>query len=212
APESEDVVRAIRADGGTAVYIPADVADAGSVRAMVGEVVAWGGGLDIAVNNAGASGRMVDLADLTDEDYDTVVDVNLRGLFHCLRAEILAMRGHGGSIVNVLSTAAHRSYPKASVYGASKRAGLALTESAAIEEIGNGIRINAVSPGGTETAMMHGLRTADPELYKTMVAMMPTGRFADPHEQAQVIAFFCGPESAFISAAALKVDLGQTLR
>jgi NAD(P)-dependent dehydrogenase (short-subunit alcohol dehydrogenase family) len=212
-PESLDVVRDIEESGGKAIFVKADVAVPDDVYSMIETVVRWGGRLDIAVNNAALVGDVTkSVADVAVEDWHRVMDVNLNGLFHCMRAEIRAMReAGGGSIVNVLSTAAVKAERAGSAYVASKHAGLGLTCAAAQEEIGNGIRVNALCPGGTFTAMASEIKEQNPGLYAALVAKYPIGRLATPSEQASAIAFLCGPDAAFIVGSALTVDGGYLL-
>jgi len=208
--ESKEVVESIVEAGGEACFVRTDITDPAQVRAMVDTVVGWGGGLDIAVNNAGIGGTPGPLADVALTDWTAVLSTNLSGLFHCMQAEIRAMRASGGgSIVNVLSAAARRPFRGIGPYVASKYGGLGLTQTAALEEIGNGIRVNAVCCGGTRTDLAMSLERENPQMYATLSATMPIGRLATPQEQAAVIAFLCGPDASFITAADLPVDGGQ---
>ncbi|NEA36874.1 SDR family oxidoreductase [Streptomyces sp. SID13031] len=210
--QSQAVVEQIRDTGGQAVFVCADVSNRDSVEGMVHEVVAWGGGLDIAVNNAAILGDPgASTADLDPRVWDEVIQTNLYGLFYCLQAEIRVMRDNGGAIVNVLSTGALRAAGAVAPYVASKHAGLGLTYTAAHEEIKNGIRINALCPGGTQTDMADMIKAGNPSLYDSLVAKYPIGRFATPAEQAAVIAFLCGPDSSFIVGAPILTDGGFLL-
>ncbi|NAS25954.1 SDR family oxidoreductase [Herbidospora sp. NEAU-GS84] len=205
--QSMEVVGQILDAGGEATFVQADVSVADQVWRMVDRVVEWGGRLDIAVNNAGIGGPNRAVADVDDAGWDSVLATNLTGVFHCMRAEITAMRtGGGGAIVNVLSAVVCRPVRHTGAYAASKRGALALTETAALEEIGNGIRINAVSLGGTLTPMAVELMRTDPELAEAMSALHPIGRLAEPEEHAAVIAFLCGPDASFLAGATVASD------
>ncbi len=209
--ESQRVVDGIRESGGDARFVRADVSVPADVERMVEAVVAWGGRLDIAVNNAAAldSGP---LADTDPATWDRVIATNLTGMFHCMRLEIAAMReAGGGSIVNVLSGAALTPIPHQPAYTASKFGALGLTLVAALEEAPRNIRINAVCPGATQTTMADRLLATDPATYRMLVAQHPIGRMSSPDEQAAAIAFLCGPAASFIVGAAIPVDGGWRL-
>jgi NAD(P)-dependent dehydrogenase (short-subunit alcohol dehydrogenase family) len=205
------VVEAIRASGGEATFVQADVSQADAVARMVETVVAWGGRLDIAVNNAAVL-EAASTAETTPERWDEVIATNLSGVFYCMKHEITAMRqAGGGAIVNVLSGAALTPVPGQAAYSASKFGALGLTLVAAIEEAPHGIRINAVCPGATQTGMAAWLQVNNPQLYQTLVAQHPLGRMSSPDEQASVVAFLCGPAASFIVGAAIPVDGGWRL-
>ena len=211
--ESLAVVEGIRAEDGAARFLQADVSVPAEVARMVEAVVAWGGRLDIAVNNAAMmDDPPVTMADTDPETWDRVIALNLTGVFHCMRHEIAAMRkAGGGAIVNVLSAAALTPIPQQPAYSASKFGALGLTFAAAIDEAPRGIRINAVCPGATQTAMVEFLRTTRPDAWSAILQQHPIGRVSTPEEQAAVITFLCGPGAAFIVGAAIPVDGGWRL-
>jgi len=210
-PESLQVVEEIRAAGGEATFVQTDVADADAVARMVEAVVAWGGRLDIAVNNAAVL-EAATTADTSVARWDEVIATNLSGMFYCMKHEIAAMRqAGGGAIVNVLSGAALTPIPGQAAYSASKFGALGLTLVAALEEAPHGIRINAVCPGATQTNMANWLQANNPQLYQTLVTQHPIGRVSSPAEQAAVVAFLCGPAASFIVGAAIPVDGGWRL-
>lgn len=210
-PESERVVESIRAAGGDACFVRADVSVAADIERMMEAVLSWGGRLDVAVNNA-AILDAASTADIEPAVWDKVIATNLTGVFHCMRLEIRAMREvGGGAIVNVLSGAALTPIPNQAAYTASKFGALGLTLVAAMEEAPHGIRINAVCPGATQTDMADWLRSRHPDRYQALVAQHPIGRVSSPDEQAAAIAFLCGPGASFITGAALPVDGGWRL-
>jgi NAD(P)-dependent dehydrogenase (short-subunit alcohol dehydrogenase family) len=209
---SQLVVGDIVAAGGDACFVQADVAVPAQVERMVAAVVAWGGRLDIAVNNAALLGGASPAADTDPAVWDMVIATNLTGMFHCMKREIAAMRkGGGGVIVNVLSGGAITPLPNQAAYTASKFGALGLTTAAAIEEAAHGIRINAVCPGATKTDMASRLLETNPAVYQALIDQHPIKRLSSPEEQAAVIAFLCGPGASFMIGAAVPVDGGWHL-
>ena len=202
-------VARIEAGGGTAIAIPADVSDAAQIQAAVDETVARFGSLDHAVNAAGVSGVRASIFDVPIGDWNQVIATNLSGMFYSLRAEITSMRSAGtsGSIVNVGSV--HTSHPNAqrNPYTASKHGVAGLSKTAALDCVRDGIRINVVSPGTTDTPMLRsgGQQSAD------IAAHVPIGRIAAPLEIAHCIAFLLSDEASYVTGAELVVDGGQLL-
>ena len=209
----QEVAAACRDLGPESHFVRADIARGDEVFAAVTSAVSAYGALTMAVNNAG-----LDIAkpmlDLSEEDFDAVFDVNTRGTWHCLKAEIDAMTAHGGSIVNVNSVGSRLAVPGNSLYGASKKAVTALTQYAAAEYGSLGIRVNQVSPGSTTTEMLQswldqaasaGLTLADFEMTSVL------HRLAAPREQATVIAFLLSDEAAYVTGVDLPVDGGTLL-
>lgn len=209
--ESLSVVERIRAAGGDARFVQADVSRADAVAHMVESVRSWGGRLDIAVNNAAVL-EAASTAETSPAKWDEIISTNLSGVFYGMKYEILAMRdAGGGAIVNVLSGAALTPIPGQAAYSASKFGALGLTLVAALEEAPRGIRINAVCPGATQTGMADWLQANNPGLYRALVAAHPVGRMSTPDEQAAVVTFLCSPAASFIVGAAIPVDGGWRL-
>jgi NAD(P)-dependent dehydrogenase (short-subunit alcohol dehydrogenase family) len=204
-----DVVGKIEAGGGVALAIPADVSDPSLAQAAVEAAVARFGQLDLAVNAAGISGIRAKVYDDPVDDWANVIGTNLSGVFYSLRAEVNAMRAHriAGSIVNIASV--HTSHPNAerNAYTASKHGVAGLTKTAALDCAHDGIRINAVSPGTTDTPMMRsgGQQSVD------VLARVPLGRVAAPMEIARCVAFLLSDEASYVTGAELVVDGGQLL-
>jgi NAD(P)-dependent dehydrogenase (short-subunit alcohol dehydrogenase family) len=204
----EAVVAEIQAAGGNAAFLQGDVSQAGDVKALVGLAVARFGGVDVLVNNAGLDvGKP--LLETTEEEWDLVLDVNLKGHFLCAQAVVPAMlqRG-GGCIVNTSSVLGLASMVNCGAYCASKAGILGLTRSMALEWTGLGVRVNCVVPGSTDTVMMWGglsealitsRRRAEEEV-------LPIGRLADPEEIAQASLWLCSPGASFVAGASIVVD------
>jgi NAD(P)-dependent dehydrogenase (short-subunit alcohol dehydrogenase family) len=204
-----ETVKSIEAGGGTAIGIAADVSDPAQIQAAVDETVRRLGSLDLAVNAAGISGAQAFVYEEPIEDWTRVIATNLSGVFYCLRAEINAMRtaGTGGSIVNVASV--HTSHPNAqrNAYTASKHGVAGLTKNAALDCVTDRIRINAVSPGTTDTPMLR----SGGDQSAAALARVPIGRLAQPIEIARCIAFLLSDEASYVTGAELTVDGGQLL-
>ena len=190
------------------VPLAGDVADPETNDAMVSLAVERFGRLDAAVLNAGAGGAPPIEADGALENLDRIQAVNVRGLVLGIRAAAPALRAvGGGSIVVTASGAGLRGDPYTWAYNTTKAAAINLVRSAALDYAYEGIRINAVAPGLTETARTAGQR-ADPDLAAALTRRIPLGRWARPREQAEVIWFLASPAASYITRAAIPVDGG----
>jgi len=199
-------VAAIRVAGGKADFIPADLADADSVRELARRATDLGGGhVDILVNNAGIF-PFGPTADARDEDIDSVYDVNVKAPFILVGALAPAMAARGnGAIINVLTMAARFGIAGMGLYGASKAALTLLTQSWAAEFGPSGVRVNAVSPGPTRT---EGTEPMGSQL-DALASLAPAGRPAAPEEIASAISYLAGDEASFVHGAVLDVDGGR---
>jgi NAD(P)-dependent dehydrogenase (short-subunit alcohol dehydrogenase family) len=198
-----ETVRRIAEAGGTGLFFHADVAQASQVEAMIDQTVATYGRLDCAHNNAGIEGPLGPLIDCTEEDWDRVIGVNLKGVWLCLKYEIPRMLERGGGvIVNTASVAGLIGSPILPIYGASKHGVVGLTKSAALTYAKSGIRINAVCPGYIQTPMLH----RHPELEARALAREPIGRFGTPEEVAASVVWLCSDAASFVTGHALVVD------
>jgi NAD(P)-dependent dehydrogenase (short-subunit alcohol dehydrogenase family) len=174
-------------------------------------MIAQYGRLDGAVNNAAISASAVDLADCPDDVWDGIINVNLTGVFRCLRAEITAMKGRPGSIVNLSSTSALMMTPGLAPYAAAKTAVLTLTRMAAAECASAGIRVNAVCPGRTATEMMERYLETEQVPFDGFVSAIPLGRMARPVEIAEAIVWLLSDHSSYVTGDTIVVDGGRTL-
>jgi NAD(P)-dependent dehydrogenase (short-subunit alcohol dehydrogenase family) len=204
----ETTVHLIHQAGGEATFIQADVSQAVAVATLVTETVERYGRLDCAHNNAGILGPLGSLLEYPDEEFDRLMAVNLRGVWHCLRAEISQMlRQGGGAIVNTASGAGLHGNALMAAYAASKHGVVGLTRSAAQEFAGRGIRINAVCPAAIETPMVE--RAFSVALKRETAARYPMGRLGTAQEVAQAAVWLCSDAASFITGVALPVDGGN---
>lgn len=198
---------AITRTGGTALAIPADVADESAVQALIAQVEDRLGPLDAAFNNAGVLGAYKPIVDLDVADFDTVIGTNLRGVWLLARAEIRAMvaSGRRGSIVNTSSFVAEAATPGASAYAASKAGLNALARALALEVGPQGIRVNNVAPGVIRTAMSAGLSD---NVYRALAEHAALKRLGEPEDVASVAVWLCSEEARFITGQTILSDGG----
>jgi NAD(P)-dependent dehydrogenase (short-subunit alcohol dehydrogenase family) len=203
---------AITADGGSAVTCVADVSDPSACETMVAKAVATWGRLDIAVNNAGIpAGFGADFLDTSLALWHRVIDVNLSGVFHAMRAEVPALKAAGGgAIVNTASVAGLIAGRGMAAYVAAKHGVAGLTKAAALDLIGQGIRVNAVCPGAIDTGMLAPLM-ADAAAAAQMTATIPAGRVGRPEEIAAAILFLCSPAASYAVGQLMLLDGGVSL-
>ncbi|MET9517734.1 glucose 1-dehydrogenase [Streptomyces sp. NPDC002994] len=210
----ETVALAQRAGGGgTAVAITADVSRSEDVRALVRESVERFGSLDVAVNNAGVFRGGGPVAELSEEDWRTLLDINVTGVLLSMQAEIDAMRSQegGGAIVNISSNlGAHLRIPGVAGYLASKAAVSALTRAAAVDHIQDGVRINAVSPGAAATTMSLRPGESDAERAVRMKDESPLGRVSTTGEVAAAVLYLASADAASVVGTDLVIDGGAS--
>ncbi len=206
--EGEGVARLIRDEGGEAVFVKTDVTDPAQVEALVQTAVDTYGGLDIAFNNAGTEGdRLAPMVDDTPENFKRVLEVNVLGVWHAMRAQIphLVKRG-GGAIINNSSVAGRRGFGGFSAYAASKFAVEGLSRSAAQELAEAKVRVNTVAPGPIDTALLDRATGGNPSAF---VNFVPMGRAGHADEIAATVTFLASDAAGYITSQSLAVDGGM---
>jgi NAD(P)-dependent dehydrogenase (short-subunit alcohol dehydrogenase family) len=204
------LAKELRALGAEAEFIRADVRHEDDIRNLVDATVARFGRLDVAVNNAGTEGKPGPVTEQTSESYAAMFDTNVLGTLLSLKHEFRVMQRQGsGSIVNISSTMGERGAANLSLYTASKHAVEGLTKSAALEGAAFGVRVNAVAPGPTDTAMLDRL-TGTPEKKSAFYAAVPLKRGAKPEEIADAIVFLASEKASFITGQVVRINGGKT--
>lgn len=203
----------VEKSGGEARFQRADVTSEPDVAAAVRAAVDAFGRLDCAVNNAGTTGAMGLIPDCSLEEWTNTLAVNLVGVFLCLKHEIPAMRDQGGgAIVNVASGAGMIPVPGLSAYCASKHGVLGLTKTAAQENARNGVRVNAICPGVTDTPMLRASMDRSPDIEKMILSSAITGRLGRPEEVAEAAVWLCSERASYVSGESMLVDGGTVGR
>ncbi len=204
-----ETVSRIGAAGGEAIFVTTDVSQATAVERLIATAVATYGKLDCAHNNAGIEGSMLPIADCSEADWDRTMAVNLKGVWLCMKYEIVQMLAQGsGAIVNTASVAGLRGFRALGDYVASKHAVVGLTRAAALDYAQAGLRINAVCPGTIRTPMVDRAIGGDPEVELAWLASEPMGRMGTPGEVAEAVVWLCSAAASFVTGHAMLVDGG----
>ncbi|WP_094605033.1 A-factor type gamma-butyrolactone 1'-reductase (1S-forming) [Sporomusa silvacetica DSM 10669] len=207
---ADETLARIKDAGGEAIFVQGDVSIAADVQRFVNTTVEKYGRLDVAFNNSGLLPVTADLVDQTEEDYDKIMNVDLKGLFLCLKYEIAEMlKQGGGAIINCGSVASLIADPGMSPYVAAKHGVAGFTKAAGIEYAKKNIRVNAIAPGLTGTEMTSGW-LSDPAMCELVKTFNAANRIASPEEMAGVVLFLASPLASFITGAIYPVDAGQT--
>src|SRR3984893_7135113 len=208
--KGQDLVAELRALGAEAEFVRADVTKEDEVRDLVDKTVARFGRLDVAVNNAGVEGKLGPIQDATVENFKAVYDTNVGGAFLSMKPELRVLEGQdSGSIVNISSTYGHKAAAGGTAYVSSKFAVEGLTKTVALEQGNSGIRVNAVGPGPTDTAMLYRF-TGTEDGNDALIATVPMRRRGTPEELANAIVFLSSPEASYISGTVFEVDGGMS--
>lgn len=206
--EGSETVNLIHQVGSEGLFVKADVSQEADIAATIAAVVNKFGRLDIAFNNAGLLGENALLAEQTEQTYDRVFGVNVKGVFLCMKHEISQMlaQGNGGAIVNTSSINGFRPLaPGLSIYDASKTAVVMLTKAAALEYASQKIRINAIAPGPIETEMLSQATGGNTKAFENFV---PAGRLGKPDDIANAVIWLCSDATDFVNGHTLAVDGG----
>ena len=208
----EAEVQKLTSAGYKAIAVRCDVSDDAQIEQMVERTVSAFGRLDAAFNNAGVMARIVPTADSTREEWDRVININLRGVWSCMKYELRQMEKQGsGAIVNNASVGALTGNPGIGSYIASKHGVIGLTRTAALEYVKKGIRVNAVNPGLIDTQIARDVVAGDAHAYTEMEKNTPIGRAGRPEEIASAVLWLCSPGASYVVGHGLTVDGGLTV-
>jgi NAD(P)-dependent dehydrogenase (short-subunit alcohol dehydrogenase family) len=211
-PEGVETVTLIKAAGGEATFVQADISQSADVQKMVRAAQESYGGLDCAVNNAVLGMDRTPLADIGEADWDRTMAVNFRGVFLCMKYEIRAMLERGsGAIVNIGSGNEHSAAPGLSWYLSAKQGIYGMTKVAALDYGKRGIRINAVGPGSMLTPAMHEAAKRIPGHMEDLLSTIPMGRMAEPEEVAEAAVWLCTSRASYVHGHTLSADGGAVL-
>ena len=208
-PKGKETVQMVEAEGGEAHFINVDVSNAEDVKRMVQETLEAYGRLDYAFNNAGIEGEQAPVAEASEDNWDRVIDINLKGVFLCMKEEIPPMlEQDGGVIVNTSSVAGRVGFENLPAYVASKHGVLGLTKTAALEYATQNLRVNALCPGVIHTEMIDRVTGGDPEILEAYANMAPMQRMGRPEEVARAVVWLCSDLAAFVTGEAITIDGG----
>jgi NAD(P)-dependent dehydrogenase (short-subunit alcohol dehydrogenase family) len=212
-PSGQETVRVLHTQGAVAHFVAADVTSTSDVERLVARTLHEYGALHLAHNNAGMLGAIAPLADCSEANFDRVLALNLRAVFLAMKYEIPALLASGGgAIVNTSSGSGLVGTPGLSAYAASKHGVIGLTKSAALEYVRKGVRINAVCPGVTRTAMLDGFMGGNAETEARVKESNPSGRIGTAEEVAEAVLWLCSDHASFVNGACLSVDGGAVAR
>lgn len=209
----EALANELQEQGHNCHFYLADITSETTVKAMVEKAVELFGRLDCAVNNAGIGGEPQPIDEMSLQNWQQVMDINLTSVFLCLKHELKVMKAQqAGAIVNIASGAGLIAVPNMAGYCATKHGVLGLTKTAATENIREGIRVNAVLPGSTRTPLLEDSMSQGEEVEKMILGSVPCGRFGKPIEIAQNIAWLCSDRSSYVSGESICVDYATVCR
>ncbi len=208
---AEETAAMVKAAGGTAAAVRCDVSSRADVETLIQKTLSAYGRIDCALNNAGIESRISNTADITEEEFDRQIAVNLKGVWLCLKYELPQMvKQGGGAIVNTSSGAGIAGAPGWSAYSAAKHGVVGITRCAAVEYARSGIRVNAVCPGPIDSPMGKRIAADNPGYRDLLIAHTPNGRLGRPEEVAEAAVWLCSDAASLVNGSILAVDGGTS--
>jgi NAD(P)-dependent dehydrogenase (short-subunit alcohol dehydrogenase family) len=197
--------------GGQAIFVKTDVTDEVEVEGLLEETVRYFGRLDFACNNAGIEGKTANIAESKKEDWDKTIDTDLKGVWLCMKHECRQMlQQKSGVIVNISSIMGMVAAPGISPYVAAKHGVIGLSKAVALEYAAEGLRVNAVCPGGIYTPIINRALAIQPEVVEALTNATPHGDLGQPHNIADAVMWLCSSGASFVNGQAIAVDGGYT--
>lgn len=202
----------VQQTGVAALFVETDVTSDQSVRALIDQTVKRFARIDAAFNNAGIEGKIAPLADTTEDDFDTIINTNLKGVYLGLKYQIPQMlKQGGGTIVNTASIGGVIGFPNTAIYCASKHGVIGLTKTVALELAKSNIRVNAIAPGAVQTGLLNRMSGSE-EAAQGVAQAIPIGRVGTPEETAKAVVWLCSDEASYITGHTLVSDGGFTVQ
>ena len=207
----QETVELVKQAGTEGLFIQTDVSDKSSVKNLIGQTIDTYGRIDAAFNNAGIEGKTAPLIETDEDDFDSIINVNLKGVYLCLKYQIAAMLETGGAIVNTASIGGVIGFPNTAIYCASKHGVIGLTKTAALELAKSNIRVNAIAPGAVQTDLLNRMSGGE-EAAEAIAQAIPNGRISSPDEISGAVIWLCSDEATYVNGHTLVIDGGFTIQ
>ena len=207
----QETVELVKQAGTEGLFIQTDVSDKSSVKNLIGQTIDTYGRIDAAFNNAGIEGKTAPLIETDEDDFDSIINVNLKGVYLCLKYQIAAMLETGGAIVNTASIGGVIGFPNTAIYCASKHGVIGLTKTAALELAKSNIRVNAIAPGAVQTDLLNRMSGGE-EAAQAIAQAIPNGRISSPDEISGAVIWLCSDEATYVNGHTLVIDGGFTIQ